>query len=103
MNLKEQKHTIQTIEKITIGEFEISKKNIVAQELINTLYTKKEVELLNKWISPHEIKLLNDLFHKGYIIKERTNKYNRAHREIQWVSKQIKLSRQRTSRWDYIC
>jgi len=68
---------VTTTETMNIWSTDLSRKNIVSQELVDVLYTKEEVALLNEWVSPHEINTLNELFGRKYIMTEYATIINR--------------------------
>lgn len=79
MDAQKDSSNIITTGTINIWNVNLSRKNIVSQKLVNILYTKEEIALLNEWVSPHEINTLNALFGKGYIISEYNNIISRFH------------------------
>jgi len=72
-----QSKNVTTTETMNIWSIELSRKNIVSQELVDILYTKEEVALLNEWVSVYEITMLNKLFGRKYIMSESGNIVNR--------------------------
>jgi len=93
---KAKSNKVKTIETVSVWTVELSKKNAISDNLLDTLYTKEEILLLNEWISPHEIKMINKLFGKKYIIAEcntiinRLQKYNMLLQRIEWHDQQYK-------------
>jgi len=70
INHDNQSYKIETTEEIRVWGVSLSRKNIVPDELADTLYTNEERALLGEWVSPHELHTLRALFGKTYISTE---------------------------------
>jgi hypothetical protein len=73
----DKSNQIHVADIINVWGVSLSKKNIVSDQLLDALYTKEEISLLNEWVSAHEISMLNKLFGKEYIVSESGNIINR--------------------------